>query len=103
MISLMRTVVCSWRWPRLRREFLRRRFLKAMTLRARPCSTTSAVTLAPEMVGLPILRLGGAGDHQHLGELHRRTGVARDLLDRQHLVRRHAILLAASLDDSVHA
>src|SRR5262245_39744163 len=54
-ISLMRTVVWCWRWPRLRREFLRRRFLKAMTLGARPWSTTSATTLAPAIVGLPTL------------------------------------------------
>ena len=33
-ISEIRTVVSSWRWPRLRREFWRRRFLKAMTVRA---------------------------------------------------------------------
>src|ERR1700683_4211896 len=30
-ISVMRMSVNSWRWPRLRREFLRRRFLNAMT------------------------------------------------------------------------
>src|SRR6516165_6156527 len=53
-ISLMRTVVWCWRWPRLRREFLRRRFLKAITLGARPCLTTSASTLAPATAGVPI-------------------------------------------------
>src|SRR5262249_6897069 len=47
-------------------------------------------------------RLGHAGHHQHLGELHQRAGLPRDLLDREHVVSRHAILLAASLDDSVH-
>src|SRR5690606_15084216 len=52
-MEVMRTVVRSWRWPRLRREFLRRRFLKAMTLGPRVCSTSSATTLAPEMNGLP--------------------------------------------------
>src|SRR6266436_3990495 len=31
-ISVIRTRENCWRWPRLRREFLRRRFLKAMTL-----------------------------------------------------------------------
>jgi len=52
-ISEIRIRTKSWRWPRLRREFLRRRFLKAMTLAPRPCSMISAATLAPEMVGLP--------------------------------------------------
>ena len=103
MISLMRTVVCSWRWPRLRREFLRRRFLKAMHL-ARPALLDDlGHDFGARDARLAELRLGGAGHHQHLGELHRRAGVACDLLDRQHLVGRHAILLAASFDDSVHA
>ena len=53
-ISAIRTIVRCWRWPRLRLEFWRRRFLKAMTLRARPCSTTSAVTMAPSTKGAPI-------------------------------------------------
>ena len=35
-ISAIRTVVSSWRWPSLRREFWRRRFLKAMTVRRGP-------------------------------------------------------------------
>src|SRR5262249_54492542 len=52
-ISVIRTRVNSWRWPRLRREFLRRRFLKAITLGPRPCSTTSAATEAPSTVGVP--------------------------------------------------
>src|SRR5258708_26036955 len=34
-ISVIRTRENCWRWPRLRREFLRRRFLKAMTLSPR--------------------------------------------------------------------
>src|SRR5262245_52579576 len=50
-ISVTRMSVNSWRWPRLRREFLRRRFLKAMTLGPRPCSITSAATEAPATVG----------------------------------------------------
>ena len=102
MISLMRTVVCSWRWPRLRREFLRRRFLKAMTLGPRPCSTTSATTLAPETTGAPILG-SPADQHQHLGELHLGARIARHLLDGHHLVGSHTVLLAAGLDDSIHA
>src|SRR5436190_21200077 len=47
-ISLMRISVKSWRWPRLRREFLRRRFLNAITFGPRLCSITSAATDAPE-------------------------------------------------------
>src|SRR5690348_18422998 len=35
-ISVIRTSVYSCRWPRLRREFLRRRFLKEMTFGPRP-------------------------------------------------------------------
>src|SRR5712675_2364477 len=54
-ISVIRTVVSSCRWPRLRREFFRRRFLKAITLGPRPCSTTSAATEAPVTVGVPIV------------------------------------------------
>src|SRR5690606_18937741 len=41
--------------PILRREFLRRRFLKAMTLGPRVCSTSSATTFAPETSGAPTL------------------------------------------------
>ena len=52
-ISVTRNRVNSCRWPRLRREFFRRRFLKAMTLAPRPCSRTSAATEAPAMVGTP--------------------------------------------------
>src|SRR5262249_6197953 len=52
-ISVIRTRVYSGRWPRWRREFLRRRFLKAMTFGPRPCSSTSPATLAPATVGLP--------------------------------------------------
>src|SRR3569833_2769613 len=43
-ISEMRISTKSCRWPRLRREFLRRRFLKAMTFGPRPCSMLSAAT-----------------------------------------------------------
>src|SRR6202035_4574576 len=52
-ISVIRTRVYSWRWPRLRREFLRRRFLKAMTFGPRPCSRISPATLAPATAGVP--------------------------------------------------
>src|SRR5215471_17833761 len=52
-ISVIRTRVNSCRWPRLRREFLRRRFLKAITLGPRPWSSTSAATVAPATVGVP--------------------------------------------------
>src|SRR5262249_2740746 len=56
-ISVTRSMVNSWRWPRLRREFFRRRFLKAMTLGPRPCSSTSAATEAPATVGAPTVTL----------------------------------------------
>src|ERR1700693_2661989 len=56
-ISVIRTKVNSGRKPRLRREFLRRRFLNAMILGPRPCSSTSAATEAPVMVGLPSVTL----------------------------------------------
>src|SRR6266404_9448971 len=52
-ISVIRTRVNSWRCPRLRREFLRRRFLKAITFGPRPCSSTSPATSAPATVGVP--------------------------------------------------
>src|ERR1700758_2806104 len=53
----MRRSVNSWRWPILRREFLRRRFLNAMILPPRPCSSTCAATVAPLTVGVPSLTL----------------------------------------------
>ena len=98
----MRTVVRSWRWPRLRREFLRRRFLKAMTLGPRVCSTSSAVTLAPETSGLPTLTRGALADHQHVCEFDFCSGVPVELFDRQNVVFGDTILLAARLDDSEH-
>src|SRR6516165_3514332 len=51
-ISVIRIRVNSARKPRFLREFLRRRFLNAITFGPRPCSTTSAATLAPG-TGLP--------------------------------------------------
>src|SRR6266566_2061641 len=56
-ISVMRNSVNSWRWPILRREFLRRRFLKAMIFGPRNRSRTSAATVAPATVGAPRLTL----------------------------------------------
>ncbi len=47
------TIVRSCRWPRLRLEFFRRRFLKAMTFGPRVCSTISPTTLAPATCGAP--------------------------------------------------
>ena len=52
--SVMRTTVRSCLWPRLRREFLRRRFLKAITLAPRPWETISPATDAPATSGAPI-------------------------------------------------
>src|SRR5690606_12507187 len=45
--------VCCWRWPRLRFEFWRRRFLKTRMVADLPWPTISAATLAPETVGAP--------------------------------------------------
>ena len=66
-ISVIRTRVNSWRWPRLRREFLRRRFLKAMTF--------GAATLLEHLAGDRGARHRRAAedgrlaaDHQHLAE-----------------------------------
>ena len=98
---VMRTLTRSWRWPRLRREFLRRRFLKEMTFGPRVCSTSSPTTLAPEMSGLPIFGVVAA-DHEDFGELDLGAGVAGDLLDGDDVVSSNTVLLAARLDDSVH-
>src|SRR5271166_617989 len=48
------TIVRSCLWPRLRFEFLRRRFLNATTFGPRVCSTISPRTLAPSTCGAPI-------------------------------------------------
>src|SRR6266516_5739216 len=56
-ISVTRTSVNSCRWPRFLREFLRRRFLKTMIVGPRPCSSTSAATEAPAIVGCPSVML----------------------------------------------
>ena len=86
-ISVMRIRVNSCRWPRFRREFLRRRFLKAMTLAPRPCSSISAATLAPATVGRAE-RDAVAAHHQNLAELHDLAGLALDPLDLEHCPRR---------------
>src|SRR4029077_4637740 len=52
-ISVTRSTVISSRSPRLRREFLRRLFLKAITFGPRLCCSTSAATEAPATVGAP--------------------------------------------------
>src|SRR6185312_15304805 len=49
------TTVRSWRWPFLRREFWRRRFLKTIRCGPRACLTIEATTLAPATVGVPTL------------------------------------------------
>ena len=97
----MRIRVNSCRWPRLRREFLRRRFLKAMTLAPRPCSSTSAATLAPDN-RRRAERGVVAAQHQHLAELDDLAGLALDLLDLEHLSSAHPVLLAAGFDDCEH-
>jgi hypothetical protein len=52
-ISVIRTMVWSWRWPRVRLEFCRRRFLKTMIFAVRFWPTISPATVAPETSGLP--------------------------------------------------
>src|SRR6185312_12511176 len=47
------TTVRSWRWPFLRREFWRRRFLKTIRCGPRACFTIEPTTLAPATVGEP--------------------------------------------------
>ena len=91
----------SWRWPRLRREFLRRRFLKAMTFGPRPCSITSAATLAPEMVGVPSCGLSPPS-MMHVADLHDLARLAFDALDLEDLVFGDPVLLAAGFDDCEH-
>ena len=98
---MIRIRVNSCRWPRLRREFLRRRFLNAMTFGPRPCATTSAATEAPETVGLPRSTLSPP-THQHFAELNDLAGLAGDLLDLDLVVGGNAILLAAGFDDCEH-
>ena len=100
-ISVIRTRVNSWRWPRLRREFLRRRFLNAITFGPRPCATTSAATDAPDD-GRAAQRHAVAADHQHFAELDDLAGLAGDLLDLELVVGGNAILLAAGFDDCEH-
>src|SRR5262249_29654329 len=52
-ISVTQVTVISPREPRLRREFLRRRFLNAITFGPRLWSSTSAATEAPLTRGTP--------------------------------------------------
>src|SRR6516164_2699563 len=46
--------------------------------------------------------LGPLADHQHLGELDHRTGLAREFLDRDHIVLGDLVLLAAGPDHREH-
>ena len=87
----------------MRREFLRRRFLKAMTLGAAALLDHLGDDLGARDDRRCRPWVAAAADHQHLGELDLGAGVAGDLLDGQDLVGGHAVLLAAGLDDSVHA
>ena len=77
-ISEIRIRTKSWRWPRLRREFLRRRFLKAMTF--------GAAALLDHLGGdagardhrrADLRRV--AAEHQHVAELHDLARLALDL------------------------
>src|SRR5580704_10068627 len=51
--SVILTSVKSCRWPCLRFEFFRRRFLNAIVFGPRECSTISPPTLAPLTNGVP--------------------------------------------------
>ena len=98
----MRTVVSCWRWPCLRREFWRRRFLKAMTVLARPCSTTSAVTSGAFDEGRAERHVVAFAMREHLADFDDIADFAGDLLDLQYVVGGDAILLAARFDDCEH-
>ena len=94
--------VRSCRWPRLRFEFCRRRFLKAMTLGPRSWATISPVTVAPLTKGAPNLVSSVSDEHEHFGEGDRVTQLTRQAHDRDGVFRGDAVLLAACLDDSEH-
>ena len=98
---VMRTLTRSWRWPRLRREFLRRRFLKEMTFGPRVCLDELGDDLG---AGNERAAEFGfvAADHEDFGELDLGAGVAGDLFDGDDVVSSNTVLLAARLDDSVH-
>ena len=102
-MPVMRTTVWSCRWPRLRREFCRRRFLKAITFLSRPWRTISPVTLMPDRVGGT--DLGGARavrEQEDLAEGHGLAGLAGQGGDGDGVVGGDAVLLTARLDDCEH-
>ena len=101
-MSVTRTIVRSCRWPRLRFEFLRRRFLNAMTLGPRVCSTISPTTLAPATCGAPTWLARAVEQRQHLVEHDPRAGLARQRHDGDAFVGGDRVLLAAGLDDCEH-
>ena len=98
------TTVSDWRWPRLRFEFLRRRFLKTMTLSPRVCPTISPATVAPATSGAAEGGLGAiaAADQHDLVEGDGVAGLAVELLDGDGVGGRDPILLPAGLDDCEH-
>ena len=55
---VMRTLTRSWRWPRLRREFLRRRFLKVMTFGPRHLRFVTHLDVSRADVDEAIARIG---------------------------------------------
>ena len=101
-ICLILTIVRSCLWPRLRLEFLRRRFLNAMTLGPRVCSTISPTTLAPATCGAPISAGLAVEQRENLRESHLRPGFAFKRHDGNLVVGGDLILLAAGLDDCEH-
>ena len=97
----MRSRVNSCRWPRLRREFFRRRFLKAMIFGPRPCSITSAATDAPATVGAPGCTLSPPTS-KDLAELDDLSRFALDLVDLELVFGGNPVLLAARFEDREH-
>ena len=73
-----------------------------MTLSSRSCAITVAVTEAPATVGAPSVSAGVAADREHVGEGDGRARLGLQLLDLQHRVRRHPVLLPAGADHCEH-
>ncbi len=67
----------------------------------RAWSSTSAATVAPATVGAPSVT-AIAADDQDLAELDDLTGFALDLVDPEHILGGHPVLLAACFEDREH-
>src|SRR5262249_43530641 len=88
--------------PALAARVLAATLLEGDDLGRAPLLAALGGALAAKEGGRAFLSLGGPTPHQPLGNPPRRARLAGDLFDREHLIRCHAVLLAASLDDSVH-